>query len=80
MNLYEIHISVQFKNALEELKWLIFCKDNKYKNIRVLNDSGEHDIQNMISVFCNKNTDEEAIDYANEINEHIKKICLKCPE
>jgi hypothetical protein len=73
MNLYEIHISVKFKNALEELKWLVFCKDNNYKNIRVLNDRGTHEIQNMISLFCNKNNDKDAIDYANEINNYIKK-------
>lgn len=73
MNLYEIHISVKFNNAFEELKWIFFCKENKYKNIRVLNDSGVNDIQNMISVFCNKNTDEEVISYANEISNNIKK-------
>ncbi len=73
MNLYEIHISVKFKNVLEELKWLVFCKDNNYKNIRVLNDRGTHEIQNMISLFCNKNNDKDSIDYANEINNYIKK-------
>jgi hypothetical protein len=72
MSLYEIHISVLLPTALDEIRWFYFCKDNKYKVIRVLNDKGTNSIQNMISKWCNRKSHEEAIEYAKNIGKKIE--------
>jgi len=74
MKLYEIHISININNGIDEIKWLYFCRDNNYKPIRVLNDIGKHNIQYMISKWCNHNNDKDAIKHANEINKKFIKV------
>ena len=71
--LYEIHITVKLESALDEIKWIWFCKENKYKYIRVLNTKGDNDIQNMISKWCSRSTHNEAVDHANKIAHKIEK-------
>ena len=71
--LYEIHISITVKTALDEMKWYYYCKDNNYKIIRVLNDKGQNDIQNMISKWCTRDTEKEVIEYANTLAENMSK-------
>lgn len=71
--LYEIHISINIKNALDEIKWIYYCKEKKFKNIRVLNDKGLNDTQYMISKFCNRDSEEEVIKYAEQLSTDIKK-------
>jgi hypothetical protein len=73
MKLYEIHVSVNLKNGQDEIKWLYFCNENNYKSIRVLNDTGSNNIQNMISKWCNRKNDDEAIYYADQITYNIQK-------
>lgn len=73
MNLYEIHISVNLTSAFDEMKWFYYCKDNKYKVIRVLNDKGKYDIQNMISKWCSRKTPSEVVKYAEEIADDMRK-------
>ncbi len=67
MSLYEIHISVNLADADDEIKWIWFCKDKNYKSIRVLNQIGKNDVQNMISKYCNRQTNSAAIEHAEEI-------------
>lgn len=75
--LYEIHITVELKTGIDEIKWIYFCNDNKYKRIRVLNDKGGNNVQNMISKWCSRNTDDEAIKKSGEIAKKIKENGFK---
>jgi hypothetical protein len=71
-NLYEIHVSVELKDGPEEVRWIWFCKDHHFHNIRVLNQKGKHNVQNMISKWCHRGTDAEAAEYARAIAQDIK--------
>lgn len=70
--LYEIHVSVNV-GPIEELRWTWFCKENKWKCIRVINNKGTHPVQNMIAKWCSRPTAAQAIECANRIAKIIKE-------
>lgn len=72
MSLYEIHISVNVKSAFEEMQWFYYCKDKKYKVIRVLNYKGKNDVQNMISKWCSRKQPSDSVKYAEDIAQDMR--------
>lgn len=70
--IYEIHISVDLANALQELRWIWFCKERRYKAIRVLNDKGSNDVQNMIGKYCSREDEKDVIEYAEELAQDMR--------
>jgi len=70
--LYEIHVSVNLNSPIDEIRWVWFCKEHKWKSIRVVNDKGENPVQNMIGKWCSRPTVTEAIAHADEIASEIE--------
>lgn len=71
MPLFEIHVSVDLKDGLTELKWIAWCTENNYHYIRVLNTTGKNNIQNMIGLYVDCENKEKAIIQAEKIGKDI---------
>lgn len=71
MKLYELHVSVRLDDGESEMRWMRFCADNGWKYIRVVNERGVNNVQNMMSKWCDRASDEEAV-------ETVKTIASMC--
>lgn len=68
-NIYELHLSVELSSGREEIAWLDYCKKHHYHAIKVYNVKGEHSVQNMMSKWCHRDSEEAVIEYLKQIME-----------
>lgn len=66
-NIFELHLSVSLSSGLDEIAWLDYCKKHHYHCIKVYNMKGDHSIQNMMSKWCQKESEKAAIEYLQQI-------------
>ena len=70
--LFEIHVAVTLDDGLDEIRWRAYCRSHRYNCIRAVNAAGKDHVQHMIGKWCERPTEHEAIERANEIADEIR--------
>lgn len=69
--LYELHISVHKLTPKQQMRWIVYCEQQGYKCIRVVNDAGEHPEQFMIAKWIDRESREKAEETCESIAKDI---------
>jgi hypothetical protein len=66
-NIYELHLSVSLGSGKEEIAWLDYCKKHHFHSIKVFNMKGVHSVQDMMSKWCHRDSEESVIEYLKQL-------------
>lgn len=73
MVMFEIHVSVNLHNPVEEIEWKLFCKQQKFHVIKVWNIKGTHATQNMMAMWISVENNEENNDWLSVGLKELKR-------